>query len=112
MREERKQPPQLCEGGRDRLAHAVFELLDQEDKILALEGKPGEIKWAKYKRGRGPLAGAVKRLMAEDELVAIGEGAREFLGRKPEALRKGAKKWFLRKYSKADQDGKVCTIPI
>lgn len=95
--------------GRERLAFAVMSMLDEDDQVLAHRGKPEEIDWSRYKRGRGPLAGAVQKMIRLDEAAPGGEVPREFLGRKPEALRKAAKKWFLRKFQKVE-DGEQVTF--
>lgn len=112
-----KQPPQLSTDARERLAFAVMSLLDEDDQVLAHRGQPEAINWSRYKRGRGPLAGAVQKMVRLDEAAPAGEVAREFVGRKPEALRKAAKKWFIRKFQKVEHGEQVlfhepATMPI
>lgn len=108
--------PQLSVVARRRLANAVFELLDQEDQGLALNGHPGDVNWRKYGKGKGPLSGAVRKLQAQDELVTRAGVKREFEGRKVEALRKSAKTWFVRQFTPVQGGGEgnqeVCSSAL
>ena len=97
-RPRRGRPGQLTSNARDRLATAVYSLLNVEDVTLALNRRAHEIEWRRYKKGRGPLAGAVKKVLAEDARITNPMARKQFEGRKVATLKKAAKKWFLRKY--------------
>lgn len=86
---------QLAPHARERLAYAVLEHLDNEDRGLATSGRPEKINWGKYTKGRSPLVKAIVAVQTE----CNGEPSyRGFVGRNAHVFKKTAKKWFMRKF--------------